>query len=169
MFGRDPTHVDSHRHQHRQPHLRPVFRELVEPLGVPLRDDGRVQFVGDFYAQWEWRVTDLSHVSVESLCELLRRRVPPGWTALRCHPGYGLTFTTNTCRRLGLGDRWAYFDAHTARWLGPLGDDAPAVCRSADLLLDISGVNPPRAWWDAIPQRALVDTDPVFTQVRHLQ
>ncbi len=88
LFGRGPTHVDSHRHQHRQPHLRPVFRELVEPLGVPLRDDGRVQFVGDFYAQWEWQVTDLEKVSVEAFLGLLERRVPPGWTEFSCHPGY---------------------------------------------------------------------------------
>src|SRR4051794_10689776 len=88
LLGRDPTHVDSHRHQHRQPHLRPVFRELVEPLGIPLRDDGRVQFVGDFYAQWEWQVTDLSYVSVDAFLQLLERRVPPGWTEFSCHPGY---------------------------------------------------------------------------------
>lgn len=88
LFGRMPTHVDSHRHQHRQPHLRPVFRELVEPLGIPLRDDGRVQFVGDFYAQWEWGVTDLDKVSVDAFIGLLERRVPPGWTEFSCHPGY---------------------------------------------------------------------------------
>jgi len=88
LFGRGPTHVDSHRHQHRQPHLRPVFRELVDPLGVPLRDDGRVQFVGDFYAQWEWQVTELEKVSAEAFLDLLRRRVPRGWTEFSCHPGY---------------------------------------------------------------------------------
>lgn len=88
LFGRSPTHIDSHRHMHRQPHLRPVFRELVEPLGIPLRDDGRVQFVGDFYAQWEWQVTELDKVSVDAFVGLLRRRVPPGWTEFSCHPGY---------------------------------------------------------------------------------
>jgi predicted glycoside hydrolase/deacetylase ChbG (UPF0249 family) len=88
LFGRGPTHVDSHRHMHRQPHLRPVFRELVEPLGIPLRDDGRVQFVGDFYAQWEWQVTELDKVSVDAFVALLRRRVPSGWTEFSCHPGY---------------------------------------------------------------------------------
>src|SRR3954471_15736136 len=88
LLGRPPTHIDSHRHTHRQPHLRPVFRPLVEPLGIPLRDDGRVQFVGDFYAQWEWQVTDLAHVSVDAFIGLLDRRVPAGWTEFACHPGY---------------------------------------------------------------------------------
>ena len=66
----------------------PLFRELVEPLGVPLRGDGRVRFVGGFYAQWEWRVTNLEYVGVPFLQELLRTEVGPGWTEFSCHPGY---------------------------------------------------------------------------------
>jgi predicted glycoside hydrolase/deacetylase ChbG (UPF0249 family) len=89
LMGRPPTHVDSHRHVHREEHLRPVFRELVAPLGVPLRDDGRVAFVGGFYAQWEWQVTNLEYVSVPFLQKLLREEVGDGWTELSCHPGYG--------------------------------------------------------------------------------
>src|SRR5262249_50927133 len=88
LMGRLPTHVDSHRHVHREEHLMPVFRELVAPLGVPLRDDGRVKFVGGFYAQWEWQVTNLEYVSVPFLGQLLREEVPVGWTELSCHPGY---------------------------------------------------------------------------------
>jgi predicted glycoside hydrolase/deacetylase ChbG (UPF0249 family) len=88
LLGRLPTHVDSHRHVHREEHVMPVFRELVAPLGVPLRDDGRVNFVGGFYAQWEWKVTNLEYVSVPFLQRLLREEVPLGWTEVSCHPGY---------------------------------------------------------------------------------
>lgn len=88
LLGRLPTHVDSHRHAHREEHLLPVFRELVAPLGVPLRSDGRVQFIGGFYAQWEWLVTNLEYVSVSFLQQLLREEVAEGWTELSCHPGY---------------------------------------------------------------------------------
>ena len=88
LVGRLPTHVDSHRHAHREPHLTPVFQELVEPLGVPLRDDGRVRYVSHFYAQWEWMVTNLEYVSVPFLQRLLREEVGGGWTELSCHPGY---------------------------------------------------------------------------------
>jgi predicted glycoside hydrolase/deacetylase ChbG (UPF0249 family) len=90
LVGRDPTHVDSHKHAHRDGNGRPlaVFRELVEPLGVPLRGDGGVRFVGEFYAQWQWRVSDLRLVSVEALLALLAEEVAPGWTELACHPGY---------------------------------------------------------------------------------
>jgi len=88
LLNRLPTHVDSHRHAHREKHLMPLFRELVAPLGVPLRDDGRVRFVGGFYAQWEWMVTNLHYVSVPFLQQILREEVPEGWTEVSCHPGY---------------------------------------------------------------------------------
>ena len=88
LLGRLPTHIDSHRHAHREPHVMPVFRELVEPLGIPLRDDGKVGFVGGFYAQWEWMVTNLEYVSVPFLQRMLRTEVPEGFTEFSCHPGY---------------------------------------------------------------------------------
>jgi chitin disaccharide deacetylase len=88
LLGRPPTHVDSHRHVHREEHLFPVFRELLEPLGIPLRGDGRVCYVGGFYAQWEWGVSDLAHVSVDAFLRVLREEVADGWTELGCHPGY---------------------------------------------------------------------------------
>lgn len=88
LLGRLPTHIDSHRHAHREEHLMPLFREMVEPLGIPLRGDGRVRFVGGFYAQWEWMKTELKYVSVEFLQQMLREEVVPGFTEFSCHPGY---------------------------------------------------------------------------------
>lgn len=87
-MGRQPTHVDSHRHVHREKNLMPLFRELVAPLGVPLRGDGQVKFVGGFYAQWEWRVTNREYVSAPFLQKILREEVGEGWTEISCHPGY---------------------------------------------------------------------------------
>ena len=88
LMGRPPTHVDSHRHNHRRPEVFHTMWELVAPLGVPLRCDGQVHFVGGFYAQWEWKVTNLEYVSVEFLQNMLHREVMDGWTELSCHPGY---------------------------------------------------------------------------------
>lgn len=88
LLGYLPTHVDSHRHAHRPMARRELFVELVAPLGVPLRFDGKVRYVGDFYAQWEWMVTDLSHVSVPALQQILRDRIIDGWSEVACHPGY---------------------------------------------------------------------------------
>lgn len=83
-------------------------------------------------------------------------------------PAYGLQFATNTFEKIGLNKRWAYYDAHTSRWLGPGADQVMGFCADADLLLNLSGVNPLRPWLQKIPVKVLVDTDPVFTQVRHL-
>ena len=88
LFGRMPTHIDSHRHAHREDHIMPVFQELVAPLGLPLRGDGQVRFVGGFYAQWEWKVTNLEHISVDFLSQMLREEAREGWTEFSCHPGY---------------------------------------------------------------------------------
>ncbi len=88
LTGRPPTHIDSHHHVHRDPHVAPIAKELVVPLGVPLREDSEVTFVGGFYGQWEWQVTDLHHVSPEFLTWILRNEVGEGWTEISCHPGY---------------------------------------------------------------------------------
>ena len=88
LMGRMPTHIDSHYHLHRRAELLPVFGELVEPLGVPLRGERGVHFIGGFYAQWEWMITNLEYVSVPRLQDILRAEVGEGWTELSCHPGY---------------------------------------------------------------------------------
>ena len=88
LLARMPTHVDSHRHAHMQEGVKALLAELAAPLGVPLRGDGRVGFVGGFYAQWEWKVTNLEYVSVPFLQRMLREEVPGGWTEFSCHPGY---------------------------------------------------------------------------------
>jgi predicted glycoside hydrolase/deacetylase ChbG (UPF0249 family) len=87
LTGRPPSHVDSHHHIHREPVVGVVARELVAPLGVPLRDDGRVTYLGGFYGQWEYGVTNLHHVSPEFLIWMLRHEIGEGWTELGCHPG----------------------------------------------------------------------------------
>jgi hypothetical protein len=83
-------------------------------------------------------------------------------------PTYGLEFTARAFERLGLGGRWTYYDAHQNSWLGPVGNRAIQLCETADVVLNVSCVNPLRSWMERIPVRALVDTDPVFTQIRHL-
>jgi hypothetical protein len=83
-------------------------------------------------------------------------------------PSYGLRFAAETFERVGAGGLWAYHDAHAGRWLGPAAGRARGFCESADLVLNLSGVNPLRDWVAGAPARALVDTDPAFTQIRHL-
>jgi chitin disaccharide deacetylase len=88
LLGRGPTHVDSEAHAHREHGLLPIFQELVEPLGVPLRHDGTLRFVGAFYAQWRHGVSEPEHVSPGAFREMLSSEVREGWTEFSCHPGY---------------------------------------------------------------------------------
>ena len=83
-------------------------------------------------------------------------------------PTYGLRFAADTFARVGLGDRWAYHDAHTSQWFGPCANRVLDICSTADLVLNLSGMNPLRPWVMRIPSRVLIDTDPVFMQLRHL-
>ena len=83
-------------------------------------------------------------------------------------PSYGLRFASDAFGGLGIGDLWSYYDAHTAQWFGPDRANAEQFCRSADLVLNLSGMNPLRDWTHIVPIRALVDTDPLFTQIKHL-
>jgi len=92
----------------------------------------------------------------------------PGRDVVDSIPDYGLAFAGAVFPRVGLGERWAYHDAHGSGWRGPMGTRAEELCASADLLLNLSGINPLRPWLADVPRRAFVDTDPGFTQVRHL-
>jgi chitin disaccharide deacetylase len=86
LVGSDPTHVDSHHHVHVEEDRLAAFAELTAPLGVPLRHDGRIAYVGGFYGQWEYGVTDLSHIRLPFLLHLVATEVPVGFTELACHP-----------------------------------------------------------------------------------
>jgi chitin disaccharide deacetylase len=88
LMGRPPTHLDSHHHVHRRPLIAPIARELAAAAGLPLRNEDPVRFVGGFYGQREWKVTDLEHIRPDFLIWILRNEVDPGWTEIGCHPGF---------------------------------------------------------------------------------
>lgn len=85
-------------------------------------------------------------------------------------PTYGLQFLQQVFSRYGLANHWAYFDAHRQCWHGKTGQEVQSFLQDADGMLNLSGVNVLRepALLD-IPHRALIDTDPAFTQIRHLK
>lgn len=84
------------------------------------------------------------------------------------NPSYGLAFVARAFELVGLAGCWSYYDAHTGRWYGPAADRALQACTKADVVLNLSGANPLRPWLLDAPHRVLIDTDPVFTQIRHL-
>lgn len=86
LMGREPTHVDSHHHVHIA--RMPLFAPLVEPLGVPLRGDGRVRYVGAFFAHPQPGVVEHDRIREPFLMSLLGQiGADSHFTELGCHPG----------------------------------------------------------------------------------
>jgi hypothetical protein len=83
-------------------------------------------------------------------------------------PTYGLKFTKYAFDRLGVDSQWAYYDAHKKQWHGPAAGMVDRFCEAADTLVNVSGVNRLLPALQQIPVRILIDTDPAFTQIRHL-
>lgn len=79
LVGRDPTHLDSHKHVHETEPVAAVAESLSAELGVPLRNR-RVRYEGSFFGR--------GAISVEHLIELVGA-LPPGWTEIGCHPAAG--------------------------------------------------------------------------------
>ena len=90
LMNADPTHLDSHHHVHREGNRAATFAAAASRMGIPVRGDGTVRYVGGFYGQWEWGITDLTHVSAEYLDWLLAHEVLEAATELGCHPAAGL-------------------------------------------------------------------------------
>jgi predicted glycoside hydrolase/deacetylase ChbG (UPF0249 family) len=86
LMGRDPTHVDSHHHVHTEGDRMKTFKALVQPLGVPLRNDGRVAYLGGFWPEWEPGVKNLDYIRRPFLRHLVETEVRDGFTELACHP-----------------------------------------------------------------------------------
>ena len=85
LMGSEPTHVDSHHHVHMR--RMSTFSQLVEPLGVPLRGDGRVKYIGGFFAHPQPGVVELERIGETYLVELLETELRGDFTELGCHPG----------------------------------------------------------------------------------
>lgn len=83
-------------------------------------------------------------------------------------PTFGLDFIKALFKRFGLEHDWSYYDAHDKRWYGKSGESAKRFLQSADIVINLSGINPLRSWWQNVPARVLIDTDPVFFQIRML-
>ena len=86
MTGRDPTHVDSHKHVHETDEAFGVAAEaLAAELGVPLRNRG-IRYERRFYGH--------DAISPEHLIALIEG-LPPGWTEIGCHPAAGPVSTSS--------------------------------------------------------------------------
>jgi len=86
VFGRPPTHLDSHQHRHLEEPVRSVVVETGARLGVPVREcTPRIQYRGDFYGQSGRGEPVPQAITVDALLGLLGS-LPNGVTELGCHP-----------------------------------------------------------------------------------
>jgi chitin disaccharide deacetylase len=80
LIGRNPTHLDSHKHVHETDAAFGVGAEaLATELEVPLRNRG-IRYERRFYGR--------DAISPEHLIQLVEA-LPPGWTEIGCHPAAG--------------------------------------------------------------------------------
>lgn len=82
-------------------------------------------------------------------------------------PSYGIDYLTRMFEQYGLPtNRWCYYSEHLNQHFGM---DQPAleeVLKRADLMICVSGVTPLRASRPRAKRTMVIDTDPVFTQLR---
>jgi predicted glycoside hydrolase/deacetylase ChbG (UPF0249 family) len=80
LVGRDPTHLDSHKHVHETDEAFGAAAEaLAAELEVPLRNR-TIRYEGGFYGR--------DAISPEYLVRLIET-LPPGGTEIGCHPAAG--------------------------------------------------------------------------------
>ena len=84
------------------------------------------------------------------------------------NPEYGLNYADQVFKKAGLENRWAYYDHHEECWHGPISNQAKQIIKDADVLFNLSCSNTIRSWLNEVPVRILIDTDPLFTQIRNL-
>ncbi len=80
-----------------------------------------------------------------------------------------LAYLASAMEQFGLRERWAYRDALSGECFGLSKAELADFCRTADVFLNVSCSAILREEYAAIPVRALVDTDPMFTQMQYLR
>lgn len=78
-------------------------------------------------------------------------------------PGYGLSYLLRLLRPFGLENNWCYL-AQDGASHGMPRERLAQLCRECDVYLNLSGINRILEL-EHCKRRALVDTDPVFTQI----
>jgi hypothetical protein len=80
-----------------------------------------------------------------------------------------ITYLKNTMEYFGLQDRWAYRDIGSGKAYGMTEARIDEVCKTADVFINISFSTVMRDEYFKIPNRILIDTDPMFTQIQYVQ
>lgn len=80
--------------------------------------------------------------------------------------GYGRAYLERTLAEYGLPPRWCYYSEPEGRHYGLSREELGRLLARADLFLAVSGVTPLRPERPRPRRTAVIDTDPVYTQLR---
>jgi hypothetical protein len=80
---------------------------------------------------------------------------------------YNVAYVRRMMERYGLGARWAYWDAINDTYHGLSREAVHRLYREADALINLCGTVNLRAEHMACPRRLMVDTDPVYEQIKY--
>lgn len=92
VFGRKPTHLDSHHHSHRRPDVLEAVKAIAAREGLPVRNAGGA--MGEALKAAGLRTSDAFEerffdegVTVSNLVHIIEH-LPEGSTELMCHPAH---------------------------------------------------------------------------------
>jgi hypothetical protein len=83
--------------------------------------------------------------------------------------GYNVAYLRRAMERHGLGGRWAYWDAINDTWHGLGREAVRSLYRESAALLNLCGAVRLREEHMACPVRVMIDTDPVYEQIKYAQ
>jgi hypothetical protein len=82
---------------------------------------------------------------------------------------YSVGFVRRMMESYGLGGRWAYWDAINDVYHGLSRDAVHRLYRESDALINLCGAVRLRDEHMACPRRILIDTDPVYEQIKYAE
>ncbi|MBV9861336.1 MAG: hypothetical protein JO267_04225 [Alphaproteobacteria bacterium] len=80
---------------------------------------------------------------------------------------YNVAYVRRMMERYGLGERWAYWDAINDVYHGLSRERVHALYAEADGLINLCGATRLREEHLACPVRLMIDTDPVYEQIKY--
>jgi hypothetical protein len=83
--------------------------------------------------------------------------------------GYNVAYLRQAMESYGLGGRWAYWDAINDAWHGLRREQVRRLYAEADGLVNLCGATRLRDEHLACPVRIMVDTDPVYEQIKYAE
>lgn len=79
-----------------------------------------------------------------------------------------IEYLKSIMERFDMKDKWAYRDVASGKCFGMTKEKVLEICESADVFINISYSTYPRDEYMRIPNRFLIDSDPMFTQMQYL-